>query len=169
MASMSLAGVLACFMGNDMRCDYFFWLLLAEWFGLVRCSSWSPPLTQWSKSSRRCGVSTVSSTPVSQRTLLEESPCLCGLLTLFAHGVWVIQSWPSYLAVIVAVSGCCLWSTIGFPWRCYGRHSWFDSGYMFCFSFERLFDEFHTFSLMRWTRTLQCCLRSHAERRSMLT
>ena len=21
-----------------MGCDYFFWLLLAEWFGLVRCS-----------------------------------------------------------------------------------------------------------------------------------
>ena len=41
-ASMSLAGVLACFIGNDMGCDYSFWLLLAEWFGLVHCSSWSP-------------------------------------------------------------------------------------------------------------------------------
>ena len=27
MASMSLAGVLAYFLGNDMGCDYFFWLL----------------------------------------------------------------------------------------------------------------------------------------------
>ena len=43
-ASMSSAGVLACFMGNEMGCDYSFWLLLAEWSGLVRCSSWSPLL-----------------------------------------------------------------------------------------------------------------------------
>ena len=44
MFSMSLAGVLACFMGNDMGCDYSFWLLLADRFGLVRCSSWYPLL-----------------------------------------------------------------------------------------------------------------------------
>ena len=27
---------------------------------------------------------------------------------------WAIRAWPSSLAVIVAVSGCCLWRTIGF-------------------------------------------------------
>ena len=30
--------------------------------------------------------------------------------------IWcIISVWPSYLAVIVAVFGCCLWCAIGFP------------------------------------------------------
>ena len=98
------------------------------------------------------------------------------------HMEWATRAWQLYLAVIVAVSGCflwrtigfsgrclgrnawfdcgwfsvvsgcCLWSTFGFPWRCYGRYFLFDSGCMFCVSFERLFDEFHTFSMMQRTR-----------------
>ena len=166
---MSLAGVWACFMAIDMECDYFFWLLLAEWVRAGALLFLVSPLTQWTRSYRRCGLSTVSSTPVSPRTLLEEFPCLCALLALSAHGVWAIRSWPSYLAVIIVVSGCCLWRTIGLSGRCLGRNAWLDTGYMFCVSLERLYDEFHTFSMMRWTRILQCCLRSHAERRSVLS
>ena len=79
--------------------------------------------------------------------------------------IWcIISLWPSYLAVIVAVFGCCLWCTIGFPWRCYGRNSWFDSGYMFCVSFERFCDEFHIFSTLRRTPILQYLLSPFSRR-----
>ena len=128
MASMSLAGVLACFMGNDMGCDYFFWLLLAEWFGLVRCSSWSPLL------------------PSVPEVFAGVDRARCRLHPSVYGRLW--KNLP-YLAVIVAVFGCCQWCTIGFSGRCLGRNGWFDSGYMFCVSYERLFGESHTFSMMR--------------------
>ena len=84
------------------------------------------------------------------------------------------------VSALVSVFGCCLWRTVGFSWGCLernawftsgwflrrvwvlpvrgdatGRNSWFDIGYMFCVSFERFFDEFHTFSMLRRTRILQ--------------
>ena len=41
----------------------------------------------------------------------------------------IISLWPLYVAVIVAVFGCCLWCTIGFSRRCSGRNAWFASGW----------------------------------------
>ena len=110
------------------------------------------PLTQWSRSYRRCGLSTVSSTPVSLRTL-EESPCLCGLLVLFAHGVWVWVLPVDYMDFREMLRAQFL------------VRQWIHA----LRRLRELFDEFHTFSMMRWTRILQCCLRSHAERRSLLS
>ena len=136
------------------------------------------------------------STPVNLRTLLEEFPCLWWLARAVRTWKWCIISlwlriwqslslclgvacgvrldfpadaWDAMLGSPVdglVVSGCCLWSKIGFPWSCCGCNSWFDSGYMVCVSFERFLDEFHTFCVLRRTRILQYCLHSHAERRS---
>ena len=129
MASMSLAGVLACFMRNDMGCDYFFWLLLAEWFGLgvapLGLPSYpvvqklSPVLTQH-------GIVT----PVSLWTLLEEFPGLCGLLALSALGNMVHY----FVMALVSGSHCrCVWVLlVVFDWisgRCSGRNAWFPSGW----------------------------------------
>ena len=74
------------------------------------------PLAQMSRSYRRCGLSTVSSSPVSLRTLLEKIPLSVWLARALPHmEIWcIISLWPSYLPVVVAVFGCCLWRTIGF-------------------------------------------------------
>ena len=129
MASMSLAGVLACFMGNDMGCDYFFWLLLAEWFGLGVAL---PGLPSYPVVQKLSPVLTEHGvvTPVSLRTLLEEFPCLCGLLALSAHGDMVHY----FVMALVSGSRCrCVWVLpVGYDWisgRCSGRNAWFDSGW----------------------------------------
>ena len=103
MASMSLAGVLACFMGNDMGCDYFFWLLLAEWFGLGVAP---PGLPSYPVVQKLSPVLTEHGIvkPVSLWTLLEEFPGLCGLLALSALGN-MVHYFVMALAVIVAVFG----------------------------------------------------------------
>ena len=141
---MSLAGVLAYFMENDMECDYFFWLLLAEWFGLgvaLPGLSSHPVVQKLSPVWTEHGVVyTCQSTDASGRISLS-----MWLARAVRTWVWAIRSRPSYLAVIVAVSGCCLWRTIGFLWRCYGRNSWFASGYMFCIKFESFLTNFTPF------------------------
>ena len=127
MASMSLAGVLACFMGNDMGCDCFFWLLLAEWFGLgvalLGLPSY-PVVQKLSPVLTEHGVVT----PVSLRTWRYGA--------LFRYGLRIWQSLSLCLGVacgvrldfremlgtqclvrqwmVSVVSGCCLWGTIGF-------------------------------------------------------
>ena len=129
MASMSLAGVLACFMGNDMGCDYFFWLLLAEWFGLGVAP---PGLPSYPVVQKLSPVLTEHGvvTPVSLRTLLEEFPCLCGLLALSAHGDMVHY----FVMALVSGSRCrFVWVLpVVYDWisgRCSGRNARFDSGW----------------------------------------
>ena len=86
-----------------------FWQSGLGWTLLLLVS----PLTQWSQKLSPVLTEHDIVTPVSLWTLLEEFPGLCGLLAL---QIWcIISLWPSYLAVIVAVFGCCLWCSIGFP------------------------------------------------------
>ena len=112
-ASMSLAGVLACFMGNDMGCDNFFWLFLAEWFGLgvalpglPSCSVIQNLSPVWTEHGV---VYTRHSTDASGKMSL--SVWLARAVCTWKHGAF-FRYGP--LAVIVAVFGCCLWCTIGF-------------------------------------------------------
>ena len=86
----------------------------------------------------------MSETTTTTTTTTEEFPGLCGLLALSAHGVWASVS------ALVSGSHCrCVWVLlVEYDWisvEMLRRNSWFDSGYMFCVSFERFFDKFHHF------------------------
>ena len=108
MASMSLAGVLACFMGNDMECDYFFWLLLAEWFGLGVAL---PGLPSYPVVQKLSPVLTEHGLVYTRQST--DAPGIISVYVACSRcphmEIWcIISLWPSYLAVVVAVFGCCL-------------------------------------------------------------
>ena len=164
-ASMSLVGVLACFVANGMGCDYFFWSLQAEWFGWFVALLGLPSCPVIQKLSLVWTEHGVVFTRQSTDASGKNSVCVA-----CSHMEWAVRARPSYLAVMSLCLGFACGVQLDFPgdaWDamlsstvdgfsvvsgCCGvrldlrgdatRNSWFDSGYMFCVSFERFFDEF---------------------------